>query len=223
MRNILFSVVLLGICSSADAAVLCAPKKGTGPVTVREACGKNEIQLDPLALGLQGLPGPQGPKGDKGDTGSQGPIGPPGASSSSAAVYGANGNKVGDVIGTSIASMVVTFEAGRNLFALSVGKDEIGGQLDGTFRYESTDCSGTPFTYYPEPGRIFPFVVISAPGRTVYLPDQNATPYFFHYGSTRDENGLCQASSDVWTGVPAIPLVDLNTLFTPPFHVEVQE
>ncbi len=60
---------LVGVSSSVDALVLCAPKKGTRVVTVRETCGANEAQLDPVALGLRG------PKGDKGDSGIQGPKG----------------------------------------------------------------------------------------------------------------------------------------------------
>ncbi len=78
---LLLAVLMVGICSRAEADVLCAPKSGEGTVSVRTACKNNEVQLDPVTLGLQGPPGPaglpgvQGLKGDKGDPGPQGPPG----------------------------------------------------------------------------------------------------------------------------------------------------
>jgi len=42
-------VLFVGISSHADAAVLCANPSGS--VFVREVCKKNEVQLDPVALG----------------------------------------------------------------------------------------------------------------------------------------------------------------------------
>src|SRR5207249_11648692 len=60
----------------AQATVLCTDGSGTGTVRVREACRRREVQLDPVALGLQGPPGEPGAKGD---TGMQGPQGPTGA------------------------------------------------------------------------------------------------------------------------------------------------
>lgn len=55
MQPVCYVVILLSvwIYSRADAAVLCAPKSEEGAVKVREACKKNETQLDPVALGLQ--------------------------------------------------------------------------------------------------------------------------------------------------------------------------
>jgi len=56
-----------------SAEVLCANKAGA--VFVRAQCSKNEVQLDPVALGLVG---PRGPKGEAGPAGPAGPEGPPG-------------------------------------------------------------------------------------------------------------------------------------------------
>src|SRR2546425_4734098 len=47
----------------ARAAVLCTAGSGSGTVRVREACRPREVQLDPVALGLQGPPGPRGLRG----------------------------------------------------------------------------------------------------------------------------------------------------------------
>lgn len=57
-------VVVLLLGSSAQAAYLCATRKGA--VKLRETCKPKETVIDPLALGLQG------PKGDKGDPGEPG-------------------------------------------------------------------------------------------------------------------------------------------------------
>jgi len=65
--TILALVTLLTASTVADAAVLCASKKGA--VFVRDACKKKERAIDPVALGLQGPPGLQGQQGPKGDPG----------------------------------------------------------------------------------------------------------------------------------------------------------
>jgi hypothetical protein len=65
MRTMLGLTMLLACFAAvADAAVLCATKKGA--VKLREACKPKETAIDPVALGLQG------PKGDKGDSGAAG-------------------------------------------------------------------------------------------------------------------------------------------------------
>jgi hypothetical protein len=65
------------------AALLCAGHRGdgtpNGTVRIRATCARNETQLDPAALGLQGPPGPVGPPGDTGPQGNQGLPGPEGA------------------------------------------------------------------------------------------------------------------------------------------------
>ena len=135
VRKVLTGVLLVGISSQASAAVLCAPKSGEGTVRVREACKKNEVQLDPATLGLQGPPGPPGPKGDKGNPGEQGPAGP------GAVVRDANEAFVGIVFeehdrvlrqGENVGVHFRVSEAG--LF-----EDEV------SLEHESADCSGPGF------------------------------------------------------------------------------
>jgi hypothetical protein len=66
------TIALIASASIANAALLCAKRK-TGVVTVRElGCRGNEVQLDPIGLGLKGDKGDPGAKGDKGDSGPQG-------------------------------------------------------------------------------------------------------------------------------------------------------
>lgn len=235
----------LGVVAPVEAAVLCAPKGGDGSVKVREMCEKNETQLDPVALGLQGPPGPpgpmgaQGPQGEQGVTGPQGlqgerglpgiqgekgDTGPPGPAAKTFAVYDANNNKVGDVISTSSppATAMIALQVDTHLLALSVNNNAIDGSTSGPPRFESTNCLGAPLV---EPGSthsIFPFVTVAPPGRTIYLPDPAAIPRQFRYRSELNPEG-CVPVDDLLVGVPASVLLDLNTLFTPPFRVEVQE
>lgn len=87
MRTARYVVIwlLVGLWSHADAAVLCARKdqegNASGTVVIRQECKKNEVQLDPVALGLKGEKGDPGPQGPQGDTGPEGPPGvpPPGS------------------------------------------------------------------------------------------------------------------------------------------------
>jgi len=51
-----------GAAQMVHADVLCT-RPGGGTVRVRVACQSNEVQLDPVALGLQGPAGSQGPQG----------------------------------------------------------------------------------------------------------------------------------------------------------------
>src|SRR5262245_9447737 len=55
------------VATHAAAVVLCARPRADGTfnttVKLRESCHATEMQLDPVALGLQGPEGPQGPPG----------------------------------------------------------------------------------------------------------------------------------------------------------------
>jgi len=69
--------LLIGLCSYANADVLC--REPSGSVVVRGACRKAETQLNMAALGLAGSPGPKGEKGERGPRGQQGRPGDAGA------------------------------------------------------------------------------------------------------------------------------------------------
>src|SRR5437660_12362767 len=68
-------VVAILLAVTSHAAVLCTSGSGSGTVRVRATCRPREVQLDPVALGLQG---PTGAAGPAGPTGQQGPQGDPG-------------------------------------------------------------------------------------------------------------------------------------------------
>lgn len=79
IRRVLLLVTvafLVVISSYADALVLCGKKNGD--LYVGQQCKSNEVQLDPVALGLVGPAGPTGPTGPTGPAGPAGPGGPGG-------------------------------------------------------------------------------------------------------------------------------------------------
>lgn len=102
MRKLLLVVIVAASLVAprlADALVMCGSKKPDGAlregasIKLRTTCRSNELQVDPVALGLQG---PAGPTGPIGPTGEGGPAGPPGTNGGVAA-RDANGALIGPV------------------------------------------------------------------------------------------------------------------------------
>jgi len=202
-------VLLVAVSARAEAAdVLC--KKPNGVVVVRAACKKNQTQLNPAELGLQ----------------TQGP-----------AAYDALGKKVGDVISvrtnldfaqdiinTGVQECTVAFKLAASLFALRIRKDQLAGYTP--LLFESEDCSGTPYiaTQYLS-AHLFPPVAIGPPGSTAYVPDTQSSPQAIMaksaFGVHPDHPDLCINIQDAsLEAIPALPITDLNTVFTPPFSVK---
>ncbi len=80
---IALAATLLGLPAHTQATVMCAAKRAAtavlregAPIRLRTACRSNEVQVDPVSLGLQG---PQGVPGPPGEPGATGPDGQPGA------------------------------------------------------------------------------------------------------------------------------------------------
>ena len=93
--------------------------------------------------------------------------------------------------------------------------------------FESFDCTGTPlFVVPPDVEKtILPVAAISHPGNTVYVPDTSAIPQVFHVNSSRLYLEPCNnfPNPNYYLNVlPAIPLIDLDTKFTPPFRETVK-
>lgn len=203
-------VLLLVDAWSAEAAVLCARKdregNASGSISVRQECRRNEVRLDPDTVGLQ----------------AKGP-----------AVYDANGKQVGEFYSSDnpLQYVNIILRLGQVSLPFNVNRAHIWstlGATSSTIRFESTDCSGTPFM--PASGAILlmPFFAISHPGNTVYLGDDSQS-----LRTTilpRSERQIVTESafspfpcSSISEGpidaMPLTPLVDLDTLFTPPFSV----
>jgi hypothetical protein len=120
------------------------------------------------------------------------------------------------------ASNAVSYQVGGRIF--SVGVDKTGFPkcpILTTSFFESTDCSGTPFVQV----FISALVEISRvgePGSTVYLPDlDNIQQNFLSHSQTNLFGGGCSIfDNNLPNAAPEIPIIDLDTVFTPPFKVQ---
>jgi hypothetical protein len=108
---------------------------------------------------------------------------------------------------------------GWNTIGAGVGQTWFGAN---GFVFESDDCSGTPFLSVPD-GLLLPNTVVSTPGMTVYVPDQSAparqvvvrSSISVEFGAP----GNCSKVTINVSASPAIPLIDLLTVYTPPFRI----
>ena len=93
--------------------------------------------------------------------------------------------------------------------------------------FNSNDCSGPPLiqvwglTNF-NPG-FFSLSAVSTPGRTLYLEKPAAFPLILDTfsGSRVSFQGVCVPTTNSTHSLyfPADPVIDLDTLFTPPFSV----
>jgi hypothetical protein len=149
---------------------------------------------------------------------------------SSLTVVDADDQKVAPVISLIQANVngpfaaVVVFDVDRQPFALQVTPLEFSGIGQGPFFF-SADCSGTPMV--GSSSLSFPLIelaTVSAPGQTVYVSDPDATtqtlPPFS--GSLLHPDGTCGSLGGrpfPTELIAARSIVDLETLFTPPYRV----
>lgn len=147
-------------------------------------------------------------------------------------VYDAKGKLVGNVFSVAaptdpLQSVVTALKVGkRAFFALQVFRDHFAGNVRALF-FESPDCSGSPFVITADQANaLTPVVAVSRPGSTVYLADPRGIPHTITVGSELAADGTCTIPTDPdgapvtqSQAIPAIPVIDLNTVFTPPFSV----
>src|SRR4029434_3592779 len=123
---------------------------------------------------------------------------------------------------------VVPFTVASHVFMLRVYRQNmVGHDLSGVY-FESPNCSGQPFMADPDPiNTLLPVVIVAQPGSTVYLPDPTdsirevSAWSMFPTATPQNPPDSCVTftSPIVPNGRRALPLLDLNTLFTPPFSV----
>jgi hypothetical protein len=99
--------------------------------------------------------------------------------------------------------------------------------MDWFLVYASLDCTGQPYSLrYTQ---LVPITVLATPGRTLYIPQGEPVqllPQSLGYLVGSTDTWFCTTTADaewppeVLTVIPMVPLVDLNTLFVAPFHVE---
>lgn len=138
-------------------------------------------------------------------------------------VVDVNGTKVGETIGVGIdgaplISMIIESE----IFVVGVSEYRFFTEYQGTgllsrLYWDGLNCTGTPLIV-GSANTILPNVRVNIPGNTIYLEDDDdeerqGLSYLVAEGKD------CLNPSLIHSGVPATPLIDLNTLFTPPFTV----
>jgi hypothetical protein len=137
MRTVVLAAVLA--CSlGANAAVLCKGKSLSASILrVRTSCKANEIQIDPITLGLQGPPGPPGLAAVARDAADR-LIG----SVSNFRADEAHGALVtlAHVVADGISKPIVTY----------FGASGFNGGVDAPY-FESSDCSGAPLVRSERP------------------------------------------------------------------------
>jgi hypothetical protein len=138
-------------------------------------------------------------------------------------VVDAHGTKVGKLLTiSSNDSGILAFEVDRRPFLLRVSQQNLSGTS--AIVYDSSDCSGPPFIA-TSPTPLFSPSGVSAPGHTLYLPEPDAEPVIINPSGSSEltENGTCVPRAGAGLSpvlfVPAQPIIDLDTLFTPPFNV----
>ena len=138
---------LAGMAVTAHADVLCRPKNGT-TVRVRPACRTQEVQLDPVALGLQGPAGPTGSQGEPGVQGVAGPTGPAGMDGLNAEtlhVFDDNGQDLGVFVATNFSTQYHVYDVSEGIVIPFT--DPATGSFEQLERiyYDQLNCEGIPF------------------------------------------------------------------------------
>jgi hypothetical protein len=143
-------------------------------------------------------------------------------------VVDAHGVKVGDLFSGDTINGFLAFEVDQQPFVLRVSPQGLAGAFT-TVVFNSNNCSGPPLifrrdeTTFPAAFLLYPANAIDGPGRTLYLEDPAADPFVLQTfsGSQLDVDGTCRPASttDPSVFVPVQPIIDLDTLFTPPFSV----
>jgi hypothetical protein len=214
---ILGAVLTVVVFGSAQAEVLCK-SKSNAVLAARTACTSKEVQVDPIALGLQGPQGPPGP---------------------AVVVVDSRGSLVGLLLG---ANGLVIRQVHNSLFVTSISAEgfmESGGV---TVYFESTDCSGEPLivTGLPEsPSNLLPPSLLFR-GRVYYAGDvpairtlnsQLTTPFTSEECGSRGGTMVLPDSccfspvwavspNTVWTSLVQTVSVDSFGLL-PPFRIAI--
>ena len=200
----------IGATGPAGAAGSVGPKGDTG------AAGP---------VGAAGLKGDQGVAGAKGDTGDTGAAGPAGAKGPAVVVVDSTGKTVGYVIGKvgSTQPVSVAIDINGQVFDIIVTREGYWRQNKYLF-YAETNCLGQ--AYIPDDSTLGPFPTSFVTYNNILFSGTGGHQLTVYYNSSEEQQtDGCQSSGgtrETKNAVPASPIIDLDTLFTPPFHVEIQ-
>ena len=152
-------------------------------------------------------------------------------------VVDADGKRVGTVVGALVNQVTIALSVnGRHALLyvrFAIATETFPGsalfappiQGGGGSVFESRDCSGPPFLLQSA-NRLLDLGAVEAPGMTLYLPEaRGALPRRIAWNSYRPYGECVRQAEPVVSDayVPAVAAVDLLTLFTPPFRVEIVE
>ena len=119
---------------------------------------------------------------------------------------------------------VVLLQVDQTVVPVMVGRDRFYG--GGGLVYESENCMGTPFfspgVRLPETDApsLFPLTAIGPPGQTIYIAIPGAAPRAISKRSVLEFGLRCSnETGNIPNAIPTHPLVDLLTIFTPPFSL----
>lgn len=192
--------------------------------------------------GAVGPMGPAGPKGDTGETGPagpQGPVGPEGPAGqdgqdgSAVVVVDSVGTVLGNVIGgTKLLPYYdrtnVALNINGQVYSVVVNRN--GFWQDGMLYYELPNCLGTAYLEDISNGNLGVFPVSYVTYNNVLFVEAGEIITGAQYrstGSQGDKTCIPAASTTgvgtmSGTAVPLARIIDLDTLFTPPFEVMMQ-
>ena len=110
-------------------------------------------------------------------------------------------------------------EIDQRLFAIWVSPSGFGV---GGFLYELPACQGTAWIYVnnPPPAWATPNVIAS-PGHTLYMARDTIAPRSITVRSSSSGDDCLEQGGGSVLAKPAEPVIDLDTVFTPPFSVRV--
>jgi hypothetical protein len=142
-------------------------------------------------------------------------------------VVDAHGVKVGDLFGFSAITFGwVAFEVDRRPFVLRVTSQGLTG-TGGGIVYNSPSCSGPPYIFKFDtvslPLTLLSESAVDDPGHMLYLEDPAADPIALaSFSGSQPQDGACLPAGGGQNPailIPVQPILDLDTLFTPPFSV----
>jgi hypothetical protein len=181
--------------------------------------------------GKDGATGPAGPKGDTGPVGPEGPAGKDGKDGlGGVIVVDSTGKTLGNVIDVQPRSLGPIYEAAlvamninQQIFVVVVGQN--GYWRDGNIFYQLTNCSGTAYRELASDAQHGVFSASFVTKNNVLFGETGAYQDNASFRSYGDGDGYCYNTGGIGTinrAVPVAPIVDLDTLFTPPFEAVMQ-
>jgi hypothetical protein len=148
------------------------------------------------------------------------------------AVFDAHGTQVGRVLDSLLKNVEVLLQASGQTFKATVASDRFsssdflllpGPVLVSPPAFQSSDCTGPALVPFSSALPSFPVTDLLPPvgipgGFTAFVADRTVALASVNVQSYRDFANTCQTiASSALAVYPALPPLDLSTLFTPPF------